>query len=236
MTTLWFALVLFFANTMQMITGFAGNLLAMPASIQLIGYDSARVTINIVTLAACSILCIRQRQYIRISTLSHLLIILMGAMILTLWIRPLLPYAWMAHAYGIFLIILGVKKLWYPANKTLSNFKIVVMTMLAGMIHTLFLSGGALLALVLFQLLPKKEEFRATISFAWVVLDGLLIFSHIQEGLYTPMNVFYIGCSMIPCFASIAAGVWLYQKVNASHFAKLTYLLVCFSGISMLMS
>lgn len=43
---LLFQLVLFFANTVQAITGFAGTVLAMPPSTYLLGLDNAKVVLN----------------------------------------------------------------------------------------------------------------------------------------------------------------------------------------------
>lgn len=47
-----FFLVLFGANVIQAITGFAGTLLAMPVSMQLIGVLEAKVILNIMAFVS----------------------------------------------------------------------------------------------------------------------------------------------------------------------------------------
>lgn len=42
-----FLIVLFIANVIQAITGFAGTVLAMPASMFLLGVDNAKVVLNV---------------------------------------------------------------------------------------------------------------------------------------------------------------------------------------------
>ena len=45
-----FLFVLFVANVIQAITGFAGTVLAMPPSIYLLGMDNAKVVLNVMAL------------------------------------------------------------------------------------------------------------------------------------------------------------------------------------------
>ena len=45
-----FLFVLFVANVIQAITGFAGTVLAMPPSIYLLGIDNAKVVLNVMAL------------------------------------------------------------------------------------------------------------------------------------------------------------------------------------------
>lgn len=60
-----FLIIVLVTNIIQAITGFAGTLLAMPASIMLVGADDAKVMLNLVTLATCVILAVRNRKYIQ---------------------------------------------------------------------------------------------------------------------------------------------------------------------------
>lgn len=47
-----FLLTVLLSNTIQVITGFAGAMLAMPVSIRLIGLEPAKAILNIVTMAS----------------------------------------------------------------------------------------------------------------------------------------------------------------------------------------
>ena len=80
-------------NIIQAITGFAGTLLAMPASIMLVGADDAKIMLNLVTLATCVILAVRNRQYIQWKILIRILVFMgiewrwaYGSLILLSWI------------------------------------------------------------------------------------------------------------------------------------------------------
>lgn len=51
-----FLIVLFIANIIQAITGFVGTVLAMPASMFLLGIDDAKVVLNVMALISVAIL------------------------------------------------------------------------------------------------------------------------------------------------------------------------------------
>lgn len=69
-----FLIIVLVTNIIQAITGFAGTLLAMPASIMLVGADDAKVMLNLVTLATCVILAVRNRKYIQWKILIRILV------------------------------------------------------------------------------------------------------------------------------------------------------------------
>lgn len=65
MKTILFFIILFAANVIQAVTGFAGTLLAMPVSIQLIGVLEAKVILNIMAFASCLWITVQNRRYIQ---------------------------------------------------------------------------------------------------------------------------------------------------------------------------
>ena len=52
-SSILFLFVILVANTIQVLTGFAGNMLAMPFSIHLIGVNEAKTVLNVFNLVAC---------------------------------------------------------------------------------------------------------------------------------------------------------------------------------------
>lgn len=228
--------VLFAANSIQMITGFAGNLLAMPFAIAIIGYDSARVSINLFTLLGCSILSYQNHAYIRFRILLQLLAYMLAGVVLALCVQQYLPQQILRYSYGGFLLLVAIYQLLHRENTHLGKKASVIMAVAAGIIHTLFLSGGALLALLLSQKLKGREEFRATISTSWIILDSLLIIQHTIEGLYTARNIAYILWSIPVCLCSVSAGQLLYKRINSNSFQALIHVLLLISGFSMFLS
>ena len=66
MRNMIFLLVLFVANVVQAVTGFAGTLLAMPPAMMLIGVHEAKVILNIMAFLSCLILAVKNYKNIQI--------------------------------------------------------------------------------------------------------------------------------------------------------------------------
>ena len=71
-----FLIVLFIANIIQAITGFAGTVLAMPASMFLLGIDDAKVVLNVMALVSGLLIAISSYKSINKKELLKILIYL----------------------------------------------------------------------------------------------------------------------------------------------------------------
>lgn len=228
-------LVLLFANTVQTITGFAGNLLAMPPSMVLAGVVQAKTVLNIFTLVACLWISIQNRRYIQWNILIKMTAFMLVGMGVGVWLFERISLDILLPAYGVMIILIACKKLFIRKEIAVPQICMIAVLLLAGIIHGMFLSGGALLVVYAVSVLKDKNEFRATVSPVWVILDAILIFSHYQLGYYTPENVWITVISMIPLVISIWLGNMLYKKINQQTFLKITYVLLIISGLTILL-
>ena len=76
-----FLLVIFFANVMQTITGFAGTVLAMPFSILIMGSDFSRVVLNILGILASLGVVILNRKAINWKEVLKMCLIMLVGMV-----------------------------------------------------------------------------------------------------------------------------------------------------------
>ena len=74
-------------------------------------------------------------------------------------------------AYGIVIIIVSLQRLFFPQAAQLPEWAYLPVLIAAGIIHGMFVSGGALLVMYATLVLLDKSEFRATIAATWAVLD-----------------------------------------------------------------
>ncbi len=229
-----FQMVLFITNTIQTITGFAGTLLAMPFSIRLVGVEQAKAVLNIFTLVACLIITLQNLKYLKIKSLLKMVGGMFLGMLLGIYLFQILPMNLLLKLYAILIILVAVSKMFGKKNRKLPEWMMLFILLAAGIIHGMFLSGGALLVVYAVTELKDKNEFRATIAPVWVILNGMLIFSHYQLGYYTPKTIMSIGISMIPLALSILLGNLLYRKLNQKQFLMMTYILLLIAGGSLL--
>ena len=233
-TQIIFQIVLFLSNTMQTITGFAGTLLAMPFSIRLVGVEEAKAVLNIFTLLACLVIAVQNRRYIN----WRILLQMTGGMLLGMaagvWLFERLPLTILLRFYAVLVISVAAKKMFWKKEIALPKPAMILVLAAAGVIHGMFLSGGALLVIYAVSVLKDKNEFRATVAPVWVILNAGLILSHYQAGYYTAPCLQAIGFSVIPLALSILVGNMLYRRINQQQFLKITYVLLMISGASLL--
>ncbi len=229
-----FQIVLFLSNTMQTITGFAGTILAMPFSIRLVGVEQAKAVLNIFAMLACSVITIQNRKYINYRILAKIVCVMALGMAVGTWLFSLFSLDSLLTFYAVLVILVALQKMFWKKEITLPSWAMLLVLFAAGIIHGMFVSGGALLVIYAVSVLKDKDEFRATVAPVWVILNALLIFNHAQSGYYTMECLRSIAISIIPLVASILVGNYLYKKVSQEQFLKITYILLIIAGVSLL--
>lgn len=229
-----FQFVLFLSNMLQTITGFAGTLLAMPFSIRLVGVEQAKAVLNIFTILACLVITIQNRKYIRYRVLFQMVAFMLVGMAIGVYLFDVIPLTILLKIYAVLIIAVALKKMFVKKEWALPSAVMFFVLLAAGIIHGMFLSGGALLVVYAVTVLKDKREFRATIAPVWVILNVFLIASHYREGYYTQQTLLSIAVSVIPLALSIMIGNYLYSKINAKQFLTITYILLVISGLSLL--
>lgn len=231
-----FLLVLFVANVIQAITGFAGTVLAMPPSMYLLGMDDAKVVLNVMALLSGLMIAVMSYHHMNKKELAKICVFMVVGMEISIQICKAVPSEkFLLVLYGIIIILIAGKNLLYHQEHTLPKGVLLVVLLLAGVIHGMFVSGGALLVVYATQVLKDKEEFRATIAPVWVVLNSILLASQVRQGAFDNYNIRLILISVIPLFIATWAGKKLVKKVSQRVFLNLTYVLLLVSGLSLIL-
>lgn len=233
---LLFLLVLFFANVIQAITGFAGTVLAVPPSTYLIGLDNAKVVLNAMAWISGFLIAVVNRKYINWKELCKMIVFMIVGMAVGIKICQIVSSDdVLLTIYGVIILLIALKNLFVKKQTTLPKVALIVVLFLSGVIHGMFVSGGALLVIYAVQVLKNKDEFRATVAPVWIALNTYMMVSQFQEGLYTKQNIELILVSIIPLFAATWIGTKLAKKLNQNVFLNLTYVLLIISGISLIL-
>lgn len=108
-------------------------------------------------------------------------------------------------------------------------------TLLAGITHGLFASGGPLLVYALSTFAVAKANFRATLVCVWFGLNTSYTLIMWQQGLIQP--VLPVVASYLPVLAlSFWLGHFIHERVNENQFRQLVYALLTLSALAMLVS
>lgn len=234
MRNILFLIILFTANVIQAITGFAGTLLAMPLSMMLIGVHEAKVILNIMAVLSCLILASKSRKHIQPKILLNIIAWMAVGMVFGIWIFEHLSLNILLPFYAIMIILIALKRLLIKNEIKMSKWMLNGVLLAAGIIHGMFVAGGALLVVYASTVLKNKENFRATVAAVWVVLNTGLMISDFVQGYMTPGVIKMAGISILPLLLAIYVGNKIHERIDQKVFMKITYALLLASGISIL--
>lgn len=239
--TVLFLLVIFGANIMQGITGFAGTILAMSPSLLLVGYDIAKPVLNVLALISGAYVFLGNVKYVNWRELWKIVVWMAAGILAGVWIQGLFAgqEAILQKLLGVFVVLLALQGIWkmYRPKKD-EGGKVSPATVLflpaAGIVHGIFVSGGPLLVSYLTKKNLDKVSFRATISTVWVFLNSIVLVDDIRTGLWNP-SLLKIQLLAIPfLLAGMFVGSKLYAKISQQLFMKITFVLLLISGVSLL--
>lgn len=240
-----FLVVILLSNIIHGITGFAGTVLAMPFSLMLVGYGTAKPILNLLGLLAGIYVFVGNRQYVNWKELKKIVLvmaagILCGTFIKGLFIgtsREKILYV----ALGVFIIYLsvtGLLKQFMPKKTERAEAKPSplhnLLLVLAGLVHGIFVSGGPLLIGYLTSRVTDKVSFRSTISTCWVFLNGLILATELVDGMWSAGLAVEALIATPFMLVGMFIGGKFCAKMSQQLFLKLTYVLLLISGVSLL--
>ena len=230
-----FLAIFFVTNAIMTITGFAGTMLAMPASILLLGVENARFILNVTAILTCVFIGVQQWKYSNKKELKKILLVMLVGMAIGTVLYHVIPMDFLLPAYGIVIIVVSLQRLLFPQAAQLPQWAYLPILIAAGIIHGMFVSGGALLVLYATLVLTDKSEFRATIAATWAVLDPTFFVLNFDVALWNAENMMLIAACIPLLILSVWLGNWMHKRIDREHFMKLTYVLLVLSGLSIIL-
>ena len=247
-----FFLILFGAKLIQAITGFAGTLLAMPPSMQLLGVDEAKSVLAVLDQLSCLLIVLTGFRHINWKEFGKMAVLMVIGMFAGMKIFEVFPIQQLLTLYGVMILGIALWKLFGQRliqgrktepektseagllperNFSLRSLAMLCVILAAGVIHGMFVSGGALLVIYASSALKEKEEFRATMAMLWVTIGCYITGNQIKSGFFNSRVILLCAVGLIPLFVGIWAGTRLVKKIHQETFLKLTYVLLIISGV-----
>ena len=224
MKEILFVIVVFMANIVEGITGFAGTMLAMPVSMLLIGVEEAKVVLNIVAIIVSLNIAARSWREMNRKEVVKITGFMLIGIVVGIYLFSVLPSGVLMKIYGALIICVAIRGLAVKKEMKISDGGLIGVLFLAGVIHGMFLSGGALLVIYAVNALKEKS----------VILNTLMLIQGGISGQVTGKMMGLTGVCVIPVFAAIIIGNALHKRIRQEVFVKLTYVLLVVSGITLL--
>lgn len=227
-----FVIVAFLSNIVQAITGFAGTVLAMPVSIRLVGYDTARPVLNFIAIFVCLIVVLFNFKTIKWKKLLFLIIFVGIGFGLGFLVQKIeIDQNILLKIYGGIICIVALLFFFIP-NLKVPKFLYPFILILAGILHFLYTSGGPLVIIYASSAIDEKNEFRSTLSCMWLILNSIIFTTNIVDGLFTLDIWILSGIILLTSIISIIIGKIIANKLNQRSFMKVAYVLLFLSGLS----
>lgn len=224
-------IILFGANLLQAITGFAGTLISMPPTMKLIGVDEAKALLNAIAQISSLMIVATGWRHINWKEFAKMFILMAAGMLLGVKLFEVFPINQLLLLYGIMIILIALFKLFGRKEIHLPAAAMLLVILAAGVIHGMFVSGGALLVIYAVSALHEKEEFRATIALIWVTIGCYITGVHVQQGHFNDHVMFLMVVGIIPVFLGTWIGTKLVKRLPQEIFMRITYVLLLLSGI-----
>lgn len=240
-----FFVVIFLANIIQGITGFAGTILAMPFSIQLVGYDVAKPVLNVLGILSGIYVFVFNYKKVNWKQLAKIALVMAVGIGFSFFIKQLFTgkefilYK-ILGVFVLYLSVAGLVRTFAPKKEdckpsTLKTVLGFVQLFIAGIIHGLFVSGGPLVIGYLAKQTKDKEEFRATISTVWIFMNTMILITDIVNGAWAVPGLWKTQLIAIPFLAGgMFAGGVFYKFMDQKVFMILTYVLLFIAGVMLL--
>lgn len=231
-----FLLIILLANIVQGITGFAGTILAMPFSLMLVGYATAKPILNVLGLMSGLYVFYFDRKHVDYKELKRVVVIMAIGIAAGIFLKSLFAdnERLLYQLLGVFIVFLGIKGMFSWKLTLKWRFADQVLLIISGIVHGMFVAGGPLLIGYLSAKIRDKQAFRATISTIWIILNTIVLLDDCRSGYW---DVRLLGMALVTVpflFLGMYIGTKLYARMSQALFMKLTYVLLCISGISLL--
>lgn len=240
-----FYIVVFVTNIIQGITGFAGTMLAMPPSVMLVGFEMAKPVLNLLGLLSGVYVVLLNRKSVNKKEFLKIVCVMSVSIAAGIALRSVFA----SHEKGLY-IALGVivlataldgifksfikprfSKETREAKKEQNPVFSLLLLVGAGVTHGMFVCGGPLLVSYVTGKIEDKQEFRATLSACWIVLNGIIFFDDLRTGLWSKELFGVAAVSSVLLFAAMFVGSLLCKKMSRGLFMKITYILLIVSGV-----
>lgn len=224
-------IILFFANLLQAITGFAGTMLSMPPVMKLIGINESKALLNAICQISSLFIVISGWKQVNWKVFRRIFVLMTVGIVAGVKLFELLPMNSLLTFYGAMIIVVGLCKLSgksIPLN--LPDWSLLLVVLAAGIIEGMFVSGGSLLVIYASSVMKDKEEFRATMAMSWLTLGCYMTTIQFRAGNFTPHVLFLLAVGTVLVAAATFAGTRLLRYIRQETFMKITYVLLLISG------
>ncbi|WP_416305374.1 sulfite exporter TauE/SafE family protein [Neptunicella sp. SCSIO 80796] len=231
MAWIWIGFCIFFAFSVEAMTGFGSIVLALSLGALVMDIPTLVPLLVALNILMTAPLTLHYRQHIQFSILlKRVLPCMLIGTLLGVYLTPQVPATLAKLLFALLIIWFSARALLRKQAPPLNEIKRNMTMTAAGVTHGLFASGGPLLVYALARSQLGKMEFRATLLTVWLTLNSLLTCWFIWHGELQGQASRLL--TLVPCvLAGAVVGNILHHKINEGLFLRLVFGLLLIVGL-----
>ncbi len=203
----------------------------MGPSMALVGVIPAKSSLSLIFAVATAVVAIQNRKHINPKKMLTMIFFMAFGFVPGLWLFSHMEATMIMVVFGIVVTLIGIWKLWKPQVGELKRPWGYIILVLSGLTQGMFTSGGPFAVIYASSAMKDKEEFRATLSAMWAILNTYMVIDMARQGMYPAYNIMLGLVSILPVFGAIYIGNKINKKLDPTAFMKLVFLLLIVSGV-----
>ncbi len=225
-----------FSYTMQAITGFAGNIFAMPVGVLTIGMTTTISVLNITGCFACGAVALTNLKHVAWREFFRITITMAVFLVIGIWVDTLFSADALLKIFGAIVLFVGLQNIFLKKRPMLPEWALWVVLALAGLVQGMFVSGGAFLVIYALQKILDKDQFRVTLSLVLTVLNGFYAAIEIIGGSVSADAWGVVAVCIPLSIAAVLLGQFIERRMSQEIFLKVTYWMLVGIGVTLLVS
>jgi uncharacterized membrane protein YfcA len=242
MTTdfVWLMCFVLVSYTTLAISGFGSVIIAITLGVHFYPIEVLLPILVPLTLITNSYITIKYHNEINTTVLFRKIIPFMGSGLLVgVCVFHFIQGILLKKLFGFLIVFLSTRELYRLFIKksdpsTTSSITSSTYIVIAGIIHGIYASGGPLLVYAINKLGLNKTTFRSTLSSLWILLNIVLTSSYIFTGKITADSAKVTGMLLPVVLIGLIIGEILHQYINEYIFKIFVFMILLFSGLSIL--
>jgi len=221
-------------NFLSAVTGFGGNILAMPFVISLVGIEVARPLLMVTALIQPCYITISLRKYINWKVLRTIVLVSGLGLPLGIWLYQYLPQNALLISLGVIMVLasgLGFMKLNDIKIEITSKPVLLTLLFLGGIVQGALLSGGPLIVIYTAFILKDKMSFRVTLSALWTILYTVTIIQGLYSKNFTIEIAQYLGIIIPLLIGTVGLANLVAKKLSERVFGYVINITLCIGGV-----
>ncbi|MGL5956354.1 MAG: sulfite exporter TauE/SafE family protein [Brevinema sp.] len=227
-------IVIAITHFLSALTGFGCTILAMPFMIPLVGIGVAKPVLLVMGTLQPLYVVIKMIRYVRWDILKIILILSGMGVPLGFLLYAYMPQEISLVLLGIVMLIagsMGIARLQGIEFNHIPNYVLLFLVFIGGILQGAFVSGGPLIVIYASLVLLDKNEFRASLSVLWLILNSVTIIQSIITNQFTPEVNTLILWNLPFLVLAVYLGNILAMKVSKRIFDYILNIVLLIGGV-----